>query len=72
LDAVNRQGQKIEAKVDVKISEKIGQLRDEIHGTNQCMKSQLKKTKSDSQYEWRSIGNTIQFYGKNENLEYLT
>jgi hypothetical protein len=47
LGAVNRQGQEIEAKVDVKISEKIGQLRDEIHGTNQCMKSQLKKTKSD-------------------------
>ena len=72
LDAVNRQGQKIEAKVGVKISEKIGQLRDEIHGTNQCMKSQLKNTKSDSQYKWRSVGNNIQFYGNNENLEDLT
>ena len=72
LDAVNRQGQKIEAKVDVKISEKIGQLRDEIHGTNQCMKSHLKKTKSDSQYKRRSVGNNIQCYGNNENLEDLT
>ena len=50
----------------------IGQLRDEIHGTNQCMKSQLKKTKSDSQYKWRSVGNNIKFYGNNENLEDLT
>jgi YbbR domain-containing protein len=72
LDTVNRQGQEIEAKVDVTISEKIGQLRVEIHGTNQCMKSQLKKTKSDSQYKWRSEGNNIQFYGNNENLEDLT
>ena len=70
LNAVNRQGQEIEAKVDVKISEKIGQLRDEIHGTNQCTKSQLKK--SDSQYKWRSEGNNIQLYGNNENLEDLT
>jgi hypothetical protein len=51
LDAVNRPGQEIEAKVDVKISEKIRKLRDEIHGTNQYMKSQLKKTKSDSQHK---------------------
>ena len=71
LDAVNSQGQELEAKVDVKISEKIGKLRDEIHGTNQCMKSQLKKTKSDSQYKWRSEGNTIQFNGNNEHLEDL-
>jgi hypothetical protein len=31
-----------------------------------------KKTKSDSQYKWRSGGNNIQFYGNNENLEDLT
>ena len=72
LDTVNRQGQEIEVKVDVKISEKIGQLRVEIHGTNQCMKSQLQKTKSDSQYKWSSEGNNVQFYGNKENLEDLT
>ena len=72
LDTVNRQGQEIEVKVDVKRSEKIGQLRDEIHGTHQCRKSQLRKTKSDSQNKWRSEGNNIQSYGNNENLEDLT
>ena len=72
LDAVNRQSQEIEAKVDAKISEKIGHLRDEIHGTNQCMKSQLEKMKSDSQYKLRSEGNIIQFNGNNKNLENLT
>lgn len=45
MDAVNRQSQEIEAKVDAKISEKIT-LRDEIHGTNpgtnQCMENQHK------------------------------
>ncbi|CAG2234002.1 unnamed protein product [Mytilus edulis] len=54
LDAVNRQKKAIEVLVDTKISEKINSLRDEIHGTSQCMKSQVKKLKSDSQYKWRS------------------
>ena len=71
LGAVKRQSQEIEAKFDAKVSEKIGHLRDEIHGTNQCMKSQVKKMKSDSQYKWRSEGNTIQFNGNNEHLEDL-
>jgi hypothetical protein len=51
----------IEAIVEAKVSEKIGVLRDEIHGTTQFMKSHVKKLKSDSQYKWRSEGNTIQF-----------
>ena len=71
LGAVKRQSQEIEAKFDAKVSEKIGHLRDEIQGTNQCMKSQVKKMKSDSQYKWRSEGNTIQFNGNNEHLEDL-
>ena len=71
LGALKRQSQEREAKVDAKVSEKIGHLRDEIHGTNQCMKSQVKKMKSDSQYKWRSEGNTIQFNGNNEHLEDL-
>jgi len=49
LDAVNRQSQAIEAKV--KISEKIGHLRDEIHGTNQCMKNQHKFVKDEYIYD---------------------
>ncbi|CAG2192760.1 unnamed protein product [Mytilus edulis] len=44
LDAVNRQKKDIEVLVDTKISEKINSLRDEIHGTSQCMKSQVKNT----------------------------
>ena len=72
LDAVNRQKQDIEVLVDTKISEKINSLRDEIHGTNQSMKSQVKKLKSDSQYKWRSEGNKIQFNYNTENLEDLT
>ncbi|CAG2206480.1 unnamed protein product [Mytilus edulis] len=72
LDAFNRQKQDIEVLVDNKISEKINSLRDEIHGTNQSMKSQVKKLKSDSQYKWRSEGNKIQFNYNTENLEDLT
>ncbi|CAC5423237.1 unnamed protein product [Mytilus coruscus] len=72
LDAVNRQKQDIEVLVDTKISEKINSLRDEIHGTNQSMKSQIKKLKSDSQYKWRFEGNKIQFNYNTENLEDLT
>ncbi|CAC5359725.1 unnamed protein product [Mytilus coruscus] len=72
LDAVNLQKQDIEVLVDTKIREKINSLRDEIHGTNQSMKSQVKKLKSDSQYKWRSEGNKIQFNYDTENLEDLT
>ena len=62
-DAVtcNRQKQVIEVLVDTKISEKINSLHEEIHGTNQSMKSQVKKLTLDSQYNWRSEGNKIQF-----------
>jgi hypothetical protein len=38
LDAVNRQSKNIEVIVEAKVSEKIGVLRDEIHGTTQFMK----------------------------------
>ena len=68
LDAVNKQSKNIEAIVDAKVSEKIGILRDEIHGTNQSMKSQVKKMKSDAQYKWRSEGNKIQFNVNTENM----
>jgi hypothetical protein len=34
LDAVNRQSKNIEAIVEAKVSEKIGVLRDEIHGAS--------------------------------------
>ena len=61
LNAVKCQSQNIEAIVDAKITEKFENLRNEIHGTNQSMKSQVKKIKTDSQYKWRSEGkkNTI-------------
>lgn len=72
LEAVKKQGENIEAIVDAKVSEKMDILRDEIQGTNQCMKSQVKKMKTESQYKWRSEGNKIQFTGNTENLEDLT
>jgi hypothetical protein len=72
LDAVNRQSKNIEAIVEAKANEKIGVLRDEIHGTTQSMKSHVKKLKSDAQYKWRSEGNTIQFNSNTENMEDLT
>jgi hypothetical protein len=43
LDAVNRQSKNIEAVVEAKVSEKIGVLRDEIHGNTQFMKSHVKR-----------------------------
>ena len=47
LDAVDKPSKNIEAIVEAKkISEKIGVLRDEIHGTTQFMKSHVKKLKS--------------------------
>ncbi|CAG2199407.1 unnamed protein product [Mytilus edulis] len=57
LDAVNRQKKDIEVLVDTKISEKINSLRDEIHGTNQCMKSQYEANPiaSDSEDESKII-----------------
>ncbi|CAC5408527.1 unnamed protein product [Mytilus coruscus] len=72
LDAVNRQKQDIEVLVDTKISVKINSLRDEIHGTNQCMKSQVKKLKSDSQYKWRSEVNKIQFNDVNTSASWYS
>lgn len=51
FNAVNRQSKNIEAIVEAKVSEKIGVLRDEIHGTAQSMKSHVKKLKSDAQYK---------------------
>ena len=49
--AVKRQNQEMEAKVDAKISEKIGYLCDEIHGTNQCMKNQHTFVKDEYIYD---------------------
>ena len=46
LDAVDKPSKNIEAIVEAKVSEKIGVLRDEIHGTTQFMKSHVKKLKS--------------------------
>jgi hypothetical protein len=71
-DAVNRQSKNIEAIVEAKVSQKLGVLRDEIHGTTQFMKSYVKKLKSDAQYKWRSEGNKIQYNSNTENMEDLT
>jgi hypothetical protein len=57
---------------EAKVSEKIGVLRDEIHGNTQFMKSHVKKLKSDAQYKWRSEGNKIQFNSNTENMADLT
>ena len=72
LDAVNRQSKNTEAIVEANVSAQIGVLRDEIHGTTQLMKSDVKKLKSDAQYKWRSEGNKIQCNFNTENMEDLT
>jgi hypothetical protein len=72
LDAVDKPSKNIEAIVEARVSEKIGVLRDEIHGTTQFMKSHVKKLKSDAQYKWRSEGNKIKFNSNTENMEDLT
>ena len=71
LNAVNQQSKDIEAIIDAKVSEKIGGLRDEIQGTNQMMKSQVKKLKTDTTYKWKYEGNQIQFNFNSENLDEL-
>ena len=71
LNAVNQQSKDIEAIIDAKVTERIGDLKEELQGANQLMKSQVKKLKVDATYKWRYEGNQIQFNFNAENLEEL-
>jgi len=63
---------KAQGELNVKLSQDISNLRQEVHGASVSVASQVKKLKTESQYKWKYEGNKVQFLLNSELLEELT
>ena len=63
---------KAQGELNVKLSQDISYLRQEVHGASVAVASQVKKFKTESQYKWKYEGNKVQFLLNSELLEELT
>jgi hypothetical protein len=52
---------KAQGELNVKLSQDISSLRQEVHGASVSVHSQAKKLKTESQYKWKYEGNKVQF-----------
>jgi hypothetical protein len=62
---------KAHGELNVKLSQDISNLRQEVHGASVSVASQVKKFKTESQFKWKYEGNKVQFLLNSELLEEL-
>ena len=63
---------KAQGELNVKLSQDISNLRQEVHGASVSVASQVKKLKTESQCKWKYEGNKVQLLLNSELLEELT
>ncbi|XP_069109590.1 uncharacterized protein [Argopecten irradians] len=59
-DAVQAQGKNINA-IDSKLSQELGDLREEVKGAAVSVSSQVKRIKTEHSYKWKYEGNKVQY-----------
>ncbi|CAG2197541.1 unnamed protein product [Mytilus edulis] len=66
------QAVKTQGEFNASLRKDISDLRQEVHGATVSVASQVKKLKTESQYNWKYEGNKVQFLLNTEFLEDLT
>ena len=56
LQAIQKQGD-----INTKLRQELSELKDEVHGSNLTVASQVKKLKVEQEYRWKYESNKIQY-----------